>query len=122
MFIISWSLRSNPRKGGYPPGGGTFVDVPDIREWVDGHFREWHSCGVATYRMRLLSVVRCTSAQSFSAPGEGVRMNDKEQELLAQFHHPISERLNSRLSESPKFFGLLFAVSPAHEPALPRPR
>jgi hypothetical protein len=53
MFIISWSLRSNPRKGGYPPGGGTFVDVPDIREWLDGHFREEHSCGVGTYRKRL---------------------------------------------------------------------
>jgi|GraSoi2013_115cm_1033766.scaffolds.fasta_scaffold31429_2 hypothetical protein len=47
--------------------------------------------------MRLLSFVRYTSAQSFSAPGEGVRMNDKEQELLAQFHHTISEQLNSRL-------------------------
>ena len=110
-----------PRKGGYRPGGGTFVDVPDIREWLDGHFREGHSCGVATYRMRLLSVVRYTSAQSFSAPGEGVRMNDKEQELLAQFHHTISEQLNSRLSESPKFFGLLVVVSTGYGYVLSSP-
>jgi hypothetical protein len=38
-------------------------------------------------------------------------MNEKEKELLAQFHHTISEQLNSRLSESPKFFGLLVIVS-----------
>jgi hypothetical protein len=38
-------------------------------------------------------------------------MNDKEQELLAQFHQTISEQLNARLSESPKFFGLLIVVS-----------
>jgi hypothetical protein len=37
-------------------------------------------------------------------------MTDKE-ELLAQYHHTISEQLNSRLSESPKFFGLLIIVS-----------
>jgi hypothetical protein len=35
----------------------------------------------------------------------------KEKELLAQFHHTISEQLDSRLSESPKFFGLLVIVS-----------
>jgi hypothetical protein len=37
-------------------------------------------------------------------------MADKE-ELLAQYHQTISEQLNSRLSESPKFFGLLIIVS-----------
>lgn len=36
-------------------------------------------------------------------------MDDKE--LLAGFHHTISEQLNSRLSESPKFFGLLVVVA-----------
>ncbi len=36
---------------------------------------------------------------------------DEKEELLAQFHHTISEQLNSRLSESPKFFGLLIVVS-----------
>jgi hypothetical protein len=34
-----------------------------------------------------------------------------EKELLAGFHHTISEQLNSRLSESPKFFGLLVVVA-----------
>lgn len=38
-------------------------------------------------------------------------MNEKEKELAAQFHHTISEQLNARLSESPKFFGLLVVVS-----------
>src|ERR1700730_8355935 len=38
-------------------------------------------------------------------------MDDKEKELLAQFHQTISEQLNSRLSESPNFFGLLIVVS-----------
>lgn len=38
-------------------------------------------------------------------------MNEKDKELLAQFHHTISEQLDSRLSESPKFFGLLIVVS-----------
>lgn len=37
-------------------------------------------------------------------------MDDKEKELLAGFHHTISEQLNARLSESPKFFGLLVVV------------
>jgi len=41
-------------------------------------------------------------------------MDDKEKELLAQFHHTISEQLNARLSESPKFFGLLVVVSSAY--------
>jgi len=39
---------------------------------------------------------------------------DKEEELLAGFHHTISEQLNARLSESPKFFGLLVVVSTAY--------
>lgn len=38
----------------------------------------------------------------------------KDKELLAGFHHTISEQLNSRLSESPKFFGLLIVVSTAY--------
>jgi hypothetical protein len=38
-------------------------------------------------------------------------MGEKEKELLAHYHHTISEQLNSRLSESPKFFGLLIIVS-----------
>lgn len=38
-------------------------------------------------------------------------MNEKDKELLAGFHHTISEQLNSRLSESPKFFGLLIVVA-----------
>ncbi|HET9181235.1 MAG TPA: hypothetical protein VFP59_03805 [Candidatus Angelobacter sp.] len=35
--------------------------------------------------------------------------NDKER--LIEFHKTISEQLNARLSESPKFFGLLIVVS-----------
>ena len=38
-------------------------------------------------------------------------MTEKDKELLAQFHHTISEQLNSRLSESPKFFGLLIVIT-----------
>jgi hypothetical protein len=38
-------------------------------------------------------------------------MNDKDKELLAQFHHTISEQLDSRLGESPKFFGVLVIVA-----------
>ena len=41
-------------------------------------------------------------------------MNEAEKQLLAQFHHTISEQLNARLSESPKFFGLLVVVSTAY--------
>lgn len=41
-------------------------------------------------------------------------MDHNEKELLAQFHHTISEQLDSRLSESPKFFGLLVVVSTAY--------
>lgn len=44
-----------------------------------------------------------------------------DQELLAQFHHTISEQLNSRLSESPKFFGLLVVVSTGYGFVLSRP-
>ena len=49
-------------------------------------------------------------------------MNDKEKELLAQFHHTISEQLNSRLSESPKFFGLLVVVSTGYGYVLAEPK
>ncbi len=48
-------------------------------------------------------------------------MNDKEKELLAEFHHTISEQLNSRLSESPKFFGLLVVVSTGYGYVLLKP-
>ena len=48
-------------------------------------------------------------------------MNDKDKELLAQFHHTISEQLNSRLSESPKFFGLLIVVSTGYGYVLSNP-
>lgn len=47
---------------------------------------------------------------------------DKEKELLAQFHHTISEQLNSRLSESPKFFGLLVVVSTGYGYVLSDPK
>jgi hypothetical protein len=95
--------------------------VPDIREWLDGHFREWHSCGVATYRMACSPSCAALPPRALARQGEGVRMNDKEQELLAQFHHPISEQLNSRLSESPKFFGLLVVVSTGYGYVLSSP-
>jgi hypothetical protein len=38
-------------------------------------------------------------------------MDSDEKNRLVQFHHTISEQLNARLSESPKFFGLLIVVS-----------
>jgi hypothetical protein len=38
-------------------------------------------------------------------------MDEKEKELAAKFHHTVSEQLNARLSESPKFFALLVVVS-----------
>lgn len=41
--------------------------------------------------------------------------------LLAEFHHTISEQLNARLSESPKFFGLLIVVSTAYGYVLSKP-
>lgn len=40
------------------------------------------------------------------------QVENKDQ--LAQFHQTISEQLNARLSESPKFFGLLVVVSTAY--------
>jgi len=48
-------------------------------------------------------------------------MTDKESDLLAQFHHTISEQLNPRLSESPKFFGLLIIVSTSYGYVLSKP-
>lgn len=47
---------------------------------------------------------------------------DKEKELLAEFHHTISEQLNARLSESPKFFGLLVVVSTGYGYVLSDPK
>jgi hypothetical protein len=47
----------------------------------------------------------------FIAPGYTSPMLESEKELLAGYHHTISEQLDSRLSESPKFFGLLVVVS-----------
>jgi hypothetical protein len=38
-------------------------------------------------------------------------VTEKDKEMLAQFHHTISEQLNARLAESPKFFALLVVVS-----------
>ena len=46
-------------------------------------------------------------------------MNQREQ--LTEFHHTISEQLNARLSESPKFFGLLVIVSTAYGYVLSKP-
>ena len=48
-------------------------------------------------------------------------MSEKDKELLAAFHHTISEQLNSRLSESPQFFGLLVVVATGYGYALARP-
>jgi len=48
-------------------------------------------------------------------------MDDTEKNLLAQFHHTISEQLNARLSESPRFFGLLIVVSTAYGYVLSQP-
>jgi hypothetical protein len=49
-------------------------------------------------------------------------MDDKDaKELLAGFHHTISEQLNSRLSESPQFFGLLVVVATGYGYALAKP-
>ena len=47
-------------------------------------------------------------------------MADRD-ELLAGFHHTISEQLNARLSESPKFFGLLIIISTGYGYVLSRP-
>ena len=49
-------------------------------------------------------------------------MDDKDKELLAGFHHTISEQLDSRLSESPKFFGLLVLVSTGYGYVLSEPK
>ncbi|MFZ3211683.1 MAG: hypothetical protein WA188_09215 [Terriglobales bacterium] len=49
-------------------------------------------------------------------------MNEKDKELLAQFHHTVSEQLNARLSESPKFFGLLIIVSTGYGYVLANPQ
>jgi hypothetical protein len=40
-------------------------------------------------------------------------MDDKEKELAAQYHHTVSEQLDSRLSESPRFFVLLVVIGSA---------
>jgi len=48
--------------------------------------------------------------------------NETEQrKLLAEFHHTTSEQLNARLSESPKFFGLLIIVSTGYGYVLSQP-
>jgi len=49
-------------------------------------------------------------------------VTDKDKELLAQFHHTISEQLNARLSESPKFFALLVVVSTGYGYVLSEPK
>lgn len=38
-------------------------------------------------------------------------MDEGDKKRLAGFHHTVSEQLNARLSESPKFFGLLVAIA-----------
>lgn len=48
-------------------------------------------------------------------------MIEKDKELLARFHQTISEQLNSRLSESPKFFALLVVVATGYGYVLSRP-
>lgn len=48
-------------------------------------------------------------------------IDEIDEELLAGFHHTISEQLNSRLSESPKFFGLLVVVSTGYGYVLSNP-
>lgn len=53
--------------------------------------------------------------------GGGGAMEPSERERLAGFHHTISEQLNSRLSESPKFFGLLIVVSSGYGYVLSKP-
>jgi hypothetical protein len=47
--------------------------------------------------------------------------HDKQNDRLAQFHHTISEQLNARLEESPKFFGLLIVVSTGYGYVLSTP-
>jgi len=49
-------------------------------------------------------------------------LGTQDKELLAQFHHTISEQLNARLSESPKFFGLLVLVSTGYGYVLSEPK
>ena len=44
--------------------------------------------------------------------------NKDDRDRLAEFHHTISEQLNSRLSESPQFFGLLIVVATGYGYAL----
>jgi hypothetical protein len=48
-------------------------------------------------------------------------VDEKERELLADFHHTISEQLDSRLGESPRFFGLLIVVSTGYGYVLSKP-
>lgn len=50
-------------------------------------------------------------------PNNSARESD---ELLAGFHQTVSEQLNSRLSESPKFFGLLVVIATAYGTVLAR--
>jgi|SRR5713101_6692878 len=45
-----------------------------------------------------------------------------QQERLADFHRTISEQLNSRLEESPRFFWALVAISTAYGYALWEPK
>lgn len=48
-------------------------------------------------------------------------MVNDEKITLVQFHHTISEQLNARLSESPKFFGLLIIISTGYGYVLSKP-
>ena len=51
-------------------------------------------------------------------PNHEFVMNERRGDLLAQYHHTISEQLNARLSESPKFFGLLIIVGTGYAYAI----
>jgi len=48
--------------------------------------------------------------------------NDGKKSLLAEYHHTISEQLDSRLSESPKFFALLVVVASGYGYVLANPK
>jgi hypothetical protein len=48
--------------------------------------------------------------------------NSEKLNLLAEYHHTISEQLNSRLSESPKFFALLVVVASGYGYVLANPK
>lgn len=42
------------------------------------------------------------------------QLTDSERQNLAQFHRTVSEQLNARLAESPRFFGVLVIIGTAY--------